>query len=632
MRPAKMKIGCYFSFVLVLNFSILLEFSHAQESLYLRENYVKHEYRITMRDGVRLFTAVYTPKDTTKSYPILLNRTPYSVGPYGEDAWPSRTSSWHHLAEEGFIFVFQDVRGRFMSEGEYVNMRPYLANKKGPKDIDESSDTWDTIDWLVKNIKHNNGRVGMWGISYPGFYAAMGAIDAHPALKAVSPQAPISNWFIGDDFHHNGALNLTLAFRFFPAFGLPRPEPIAHWPTGFSIPTPDGYRFFLRMGPLPNANKKYLEGDIAFWNDMMEHGTYDQFWQARNTLQYFHDIKPAVMTVGGWFDAEDCYGAQHTYQAIEKSNPGAYNILVMGPWYHGGWVRSDGSELGDIRFGSKTGEFYEQNIELPFFRYFLKGKGELNLPEAYVFETGSNKWHEYQTWPPQQLDEEHLYFHEEQMLSPNKPNSKESSAFEEYTSDPKHPVPFTASITARMPREYMVEDQRFTATRPDVLVYQTNPLANDFTIAGPVTADLYVSTSGTDSDWIVKLIDVYPDYALDNDPNPCQVHMGGYQMMLRGDIMRGKFRNSYQEPRRFVPGEVTKVEFTMNDVYHTFLKGHRIMVQVQSSWFPLFDLNPQKFVDIYHASAEDFQSARQRVYHSANYPSGIKIYNPAKNK
>ncbi len=591
---------------------------------YLEDHYVKKEYRIPMRDGTTLFTAVYSPRDRSVDYPILLQRTPYSVRPYGEHAYPGNTNSWIHLIKEGFIFVFQDVRGRFMSEGEYVNMRPYIRNKKGPKDVDESSDTYDTIDWLVKNVPNNNGKVGMWGISYPGFYAAMGAIDAHPALKAVSPQAPISNWFVGDDFHHNGAFTLVMAFRFYSTFGIPRPELTTSWPPAFDFGTPDGYLFYLNLGSLANADKKYFHNRIAFWDDMMKHGTYDEFWKARNTVPDFHDIKPAVMTVGGWFDAEDLYGALHTYESIEKNSPDTYNILVMGPWFHGGWVRSRGDSLGNISFSSKTSLFYRQNIELPFFKHFLKGAAMPELPEAWAFETGSNRWETFDQWPPKVPETENIYFHTGQKLDFAKPVEKDNTSFDEYPSDPAKPVPYTTEITTRMPREYMVEDQRFASRRPDVLVYQSDVLESDISIAGPIKASLYVSTSGTDADWIVKVIDVLPNDAPDN-PAPCSAVMGGYQMLLRGEIMRGKFRDSYEHPRPFEPEKVTPVNFTLNDVFHTFRKGHRIMVQIQSSWFPLFDRNPQTFVDIYNARQSDFQKATQRIYHSADYPSHLEL-------
>lgn len=598
--------------------------ARVQDSIYVKENYAKHEYRIPMRDGITLFASVLTPKDDFHKYPILLTRTPYTVGGYGNSYPLQRYHELEHLAKEKFIFVFQDVRGRFMSEGKFVNMRPYIVNKEDSTDIDETTDTYDTIEWLINNIPNNNGKVGIWGISYPGFYSAMGAIDAHPALKAVSPQAPIANWFVGDDVHHNGAFALAPLFRFWSFMGPPRPELTTQWPPAFEFPTPDGYQFFLNMGPLSNANKKYFKDKIPFWNELMKHGTYDKFWQSRSSLPHFKNITPAVITVGGWFDAENCYGALQTYRAIEKNNPGAYNIIVEGPWFHGGWVRSDGSFLGNIQFGSKTGDFYKENIELPFFKYYLKNEGKLELPEAYTFVTGINEWRKHDVWPPENTESKQLYFHENSRLGFEKP-SLSTEAFDEYTSDPANPVPFTAQIVTEMPREYMVEDQRFASRRPDVLVYESKILDEPITIVGPISVELYVSTSGTDADWIVKLIDMYPDDAPDNDPNPCDVEMGGFQMMLRGDIMRGKFRYSLEKPQPFIPNQVTKVEFTMNDVYHTFLRGHKIMVQVQSSWFPLFDRNPQKFMDIYSASEDDFQKATQRVYRSEEYPSGLRV-------
>ena len=619
-----LKLVFYFiATILIGVFAVhLLTSSDIESSDYLRENYSKHQYNVPMRDGKELFTTVYVPKDTSDEYPFLMWRTPYSVSPYDKNEFPvRRTGSWHHLAREGFIFVFQDVRGRFMSEGTYVNMRPHIVDKNDKNDVDESSDTYDTIDWLLKNNKHHNGRVGIWGISYPGFYAAMGAINAHPALKAVSPQAPIANWFVGDDFHHNGAFTSITAFDFFTVFGVPRTGLIKEWPQRFVYNNPDGYKFYLNMGPLANANKKYLNNKIPFWNKMMEHGTYDDFWQSRNSLQYFHNIKPAVMTVGGWFDAENCYGALNTYKSIEEKNPDANNILVMGPWYHGGWVRSDGSDLGDIDFGSKTGEYYIKNIELLFFNYYLKDKGDIDLPEAYIFETGSNRWKKYDTWPPEDLQKQSIYFDKNGKLVFSESDENNGITFDEYVSDPAKPVPFTAEITTDMPKKYMVEDQRFVANRPDVLVFTSDVMEEDLNVIGPIKVNLYVSTSGTDSDWIVKLIDVFPDSTTEMDV----FKMGGYQMLIRGDIMRGKFRNSYENPEPMEPNEVTKIEFTLNDIAHTFKERHKIMIQVQSTWFPLFDRNPQNFVDIYIATENDFQKARQRVYFSEEYPSSIEL-------
>ncbi|HXI93269.1 MAG TPA: CocE/NonD family hydrolase [Blastocatellia bacterium] len=588
----------------------------AQQPVNIKANYSKSEQMIAMRDGVKLFTAIYSPKDTSQKYPILLSRTPYSCSPYGPDAYKETIGPSPLFAKEGYIVVYQDVRGAYMSEGTYVNMRPQNDHKNKPADIDESSDTYDTIDWLVKNIPNNNGRVGMWGISYPGFYTAVGTIDAHPALKAASPQAPISDWFIGDDFHHNGTLFLPHAFNFFSGFGRPRPKPT---PMGsgerFNHGTPDGYKFFLEMGPLANADKKYFHGNIAYWNEMMEHPNYDPWWKARDTRPHLKNIKPAVMTVGGWFDAEDLFGALNTYKSVEKQSPGAYNILVMGPWFHGGWARGDGDGLGDVRFGSKTSVFYRENIELPFFNYYLKDKGESKLPEAYVFETGSNKWKTYDQWPPANARSASLYFNANGKLSFTAP--ADSNGFDEYISDPARPVPFINNINIGMTREYMVDDQRFAARRPDVLIYQTDVLTEDVTVAGPLTASLFVSTSGTDSDFVVKLIDVYPDDAPDNQPNPTGMKMGGYQMLVRGEPMRARFRKSFESPEPMAPNKVEKIEYTMPDVNHTFVKGHRVMVQIQSSWFPLVDRNPQKFVNIYTAKESDFQKATQHVYHTS---------------
>jgi putative CocE/NonD family hydrolase len=614
----KLAIGRFCLLGVVLLPSLL----HAQPMEEVRATYTKYEYRIPMRDGKKLFTSVYAPKDLSQTYPILLTRTPYSCAPYGIDQYRGDLGPSSLFTKAGYIFVSQDVRGRWMSEGEYVNMRPQKTTKEGPQDIDESTDTYDSIDWLVKHLPNNNGKVGLWGISYPGFYTAAGMIDAHPALKAASPQAPINDWFAGDDFHHNGALFLPHFFNFISVFGKPRPEPTKKGPSGFSHDTEDGYEFFLNMGPLPNANMKYLKDDIAFWNDVMKHPNYDEYWKARNLRPHLKKIKPAVMTVGGWFDAENLFGALETYKNVEKNSPGATNILVMGPWFHGGWHRSDGESLGNVSFNAKTGIFYREQIEFPFFEFHLKGKGEFKHPEAWVFESGTNLWRKYDSWPPKESKPRSFYFHAKGQLD-GKPPTDEKGEFDEYASDPSKPVPYIDKIQIGMAPEYMTADQRFAARRPDVLVYQTDVLDDDVTIAGPVEVELHVSTTGTDSDWIVKLIDVYPDDYPNPNPNPTNVRMSAYQQLVRGDVMRGKFRNSYEKPEPFEPGKPATVKFTMNDCCHAFRPGHRIMVQVQSSWFPLVDLNPQKFVDIYKASEMDFQKATQRVYRSKEMPSHI---------
>ena len=602
----------------------------AQSTEYARANYTKYEYRVPMRDGVRLFTSVYVPKDAGRTYPILLTRTPYSVAPYGADAYKASLGPSDRFMRDGFIFVYQDVRGRMMSEGEFVDMRPHRPVKAGASDIDESTDTFDTIDWLLKNVPNHNGRVGLYGISYPGFYTSAGMIDAHPALKAASPQAPIADWFVGDDFHHNGALYLPHAFSFFSGFGRPRPKPTTSSGSRFDFGTDDGYQFYLDLGPMPNVNARHFKGEIGFWNDLMAHETYDAFWQARNLRPHLKGITPAVLTVGGWFDAEDLFGALETYQSVERQSPGAANRLVMGPWAHGGWARGDGEFLGDVRFGSKTSEFFRDQIEFPFFAHHLKDAPDPKLPEAYVFETGRNQWRRMDAWPPPQAVAKDVYLAAGGKLSWEAPTG--TDAFDQYVSDPAKPVPYINYTAIGMTREHMVDDQRFASRRPDVLTYMTDVLEADLTVAGPIRPSLQVSTTGTDSDWVVKLIDVYPDDRA--QPAPAQAgsdaqraasRMRGYQQLVRGEAMRGKFRNSYEAPEPFVPGKVTKVEYVMPDVFHTFRAGHRIMVQIQSSWFPLVNLNPQTFLNINTATDADFKAATQRVYRSAGAASRITL-------
>jgi putative CocE/NonD family hydrolase len=598
----------------------------AERAEYFHAHYTKYEYRIPMRDAVRLFTAVYVPKDATQRYPILLLRTPYTVSPYGSDNYFNPDSSFEKFAKEEFIFAYQDVRGRNKSEGEYVNVRPYLPVKHGPNDVDESTDTYDSIDWLIKNVSGNNGKVGIWGISYPGFYAAMAAIDAHPALKAASPQAPIADWFMGDDWRHNGALFLAHTFGFYSSFGRPRIEPGELKPrlvSQFDRGTPDGYDFFLRLGPLRNFDPALFGLQSGFWQELLDHDCYDEFWKARNIRPHLKNVRPAMLTVGGWFDAEDLYGPLAVYRAIETQSPQTSNFLVMGPWSHGGWM-GEGDQLGNIRFASKTAEFFREKIMLPFFVWHLKGgKDDPMLPKAYVFETGRNQWRRHDSWPPKEAIERTLYFRENGKLSFAPPAGGQS--FDEYISDPARPVPFTDEISPGMIINYMTSDQRFAARRTDVLVYETEILEEDITVAGPIECNLYVSTTGTDADWVVKLVDGYPGDFPDPNPNPSGKHMGNYQQLVRGEPFRGRFRKSFEKPEAFEPGKVTKVSFTMPDVYHTFRRGHRILLHVQSSWFPLVDRNPQRFVEIHKAVEADFQKATQRVYRSGETPSAIKV-------
>ncbi len=592
-------------------------------SFNVKDAYVKSEHRIAMRDGVKLYTIVYSPKDTSQKHPILMSRTPYSAGPYGADAYRPSLGPSPALMQEGYIFVYQDVRGTFMSEGEFEDVRPHIPNKKSVKEIDESSDTYDTIEWLVKNVPNHNGRVGVWGISYPGFYTATALMDPHPALRAASPQAPIADWFIGDDDHHNGALFLFDCFNFNTFFGMPRPQPTANQSKSFDYGTPDAYQYFLRLGTVANI-MKYFRGENKYVNNVMKHGTYDEFWQARNVLPHLKKVTPAVLVVGGWFDAEDLYGPTKIYEAIEKYNPNTRNILVMGPWSHGQWARGTGESLGNIRFNSKTSEWYRDNVELPFFNFYLKDKGEMKLSEATAFRTGANEWKTFDQWPPKDLQPRPLFFHANGKLSFDAPKDNRES-FDEYLSDPGKPVPYTNEITISRGAGYMIEDQRFAARRPDVLTFETDVLKEDLTLAGPATADLFVTTTGTDADFVVKLIDVYPDNAQSNSPAGPQVKMGGFQMLVRAEVMRGKFRNSFSRPEPFTPGKPAEVKIALNDVHHTFKAGHRIMIQVQSSWFPLVDRNPQKFVDIYHATEADFQKATHRIYRSGKLSSHLKV-------
>ena len=605
----------FFYIVVISLAAIAVEIGTLAQNLNeIRARYTKAEYRIVMRDGVKLFTSVYVPKDTSRSYPILMTRTPYGVAPYGPQAFRDNLGPSSFFVEEGYIFVYQDVRGRYMSEGSFKWMNPYKPNKSGPVDADESTDAYDTIEWLVKTIPNNNGRVGMWGISYPGHYTTQAIIDAHPALKAASPQAPMGDNWLGDDMHHNGAFWLPHAFNFISTFGLQPPVPTMENGPAFVHGTPDGYRFFLEMGPLANANNKYLHEKVRIWNEWMEHGDYDSYWQAQNLPQHMTHVKPAVMTVGGWFDAEDLWGPLHIYKSIEEHNPQNASMIVMGPWFHSGWARSDGDFLGNVGFGSKTSLLYRENMELPFFNYYLKDKGQLNLPEAYVFETGSNQWRMYDHWPPRNTQAQSLYISGYGKLGFQAPSASETKQYDEYISDPSKPVPFINQINIGMTPGYMDDDQRFAATRNDVLIYQTDTLTEDVSLAGPVNVDLMVSTSGTDSDYVVKLIDVLPDNAPDTRAVLPGQHMGGYQMLVRGEPMRAKYRNSRSKPEPMQPNTPTKVSWEMPDINHTFLKDHRIMVQIQSSWFPLVDRNPQKFVNIYNATDTDFRKATERVY------------------
>lgn len=611
-----------FAFVaLALAFALLKPLAaqspdNSQES-YLRLHYSKHEYNVPMRDGTKLFTSVFVPRDTTRKYPILMKRTPYSVAPYGVDKYPAAVGPSDHFPKAGYIFVNQDVRGRFMSEGEFVEVTPHRTKKNSAKDFDESSDTYDTIDWLLKNVPGNNGRVGMYGISYPGFYCSAGMIDAHPALAAVSPQAPVGDWFF-DDFLHNGAFFLAHAYRWIGSNDYKRSGPTTERAPPLSYPTIDGYKLFMEAGNMEDVTKKLLKESAPFWHDMMEHPNRDDFWKKREILPHLKNVAPAVMVVTGWYDAEDLYGSFKTYQTIEKQNPRVNNVLVVGPWHHGGWASTDGEKLGPANFGSKTAAFYRAEVEFPFFEKYLKDEKRSAPAEATVFETGSNSWRTFDAWPPRNAENRKLYLRSGGRLDDSPPG--EADGFDEYVSDPARPVPYTESITPRMTIEYMVEDQRFAARRPDVLVYESAPAPeSEMVIAGPLAVDLWVTTTGTDADFVVKLIDVFPD-------SPEAANKPGFQMMLRSEVFRARFRESFEHPKPMQSGVPTQIRFELLDVLHRFQKGHRLMIQVQSTWFPLVDRNPQKFVpNIYYAKPEDYQKATHRVLRSAKHPSSLSM-------
>ena len=601
-----------FIFSLFLTFSAL---GQETSEYKVEDHYLKKEVQIVMRDGVKLHTTIFMPKDTSKKYPILMQRTPYSASPYGEDMFRSKIGPNEYLMKQGNIFVYQDVRGRWMSEGKYDNMRAYIPNKK-KKQTDEASDTYDTIDWLIKNVKNNNGKVGTWGISYPGFYATYSLLDAHPALKAVSPQAPIGDFFF-DDFHHNGAYLLSY-WRATALFGYEKDKPVSEpWYQLPELGTQDQYQFFLDAGPLSNLDKYYKE-DNVFWQQLKEHPNYDEFWKSRGIIQHLDNVKPAVMVVGGLFDAEDLYGPFETYKAIEKSGKN-FNMLVMGPWSHGDWARTTKRQaVGNVYFGDDISENYQKEVETQFFNHFLKEEGDatVNLPEAYIYNSGTREWNSYSAWPPKEAVEKRYYLNNNETLT-NEPGTGELT----FVSDPKKPVPYSEDIKMVFtPRKYMTDDQRFAARRPDVLVFETSVLEDDVKLAGEIEAFLKVATTGTAADWIVKIIDVYPPDA--EDPEEMQDHlkMSNYHMMVRSEVIRGRFRNSFENPEPFVPNQKTDVTFKLQDINHTFQKGHKIQIQVQSTWFPLIDLNPQTYVpNIFEAKEEDFQKQTHTVF-GDSYP------------
>ena len=602
-----------------------------KQDTYVADNYTKQEVTIAMRDGTRLHTTIYSPKDTSKEYPILMQRTPYSSAPYGAEKMKTKIGPNIHLMKEGNIVVYQDVRGRWMSEGVYDNMRAYIPNKTA-KQADEVSDTYDTIDWLINNVKNNNGNVGTWGISYPGHYATVSTIEAHPALKAASPQACIGDFFF-DDFHHNGAFLLSY-FRAISLFGTYKDTPTdSAWYSFPKMESKDQYQFFLDKGPLKNLNEyfQYEKLDVKtaenkdrvddyFWKEIIEHPNYDSVWQSKGIIQHLDKVPSSVATmiVGGWFDAEDLYGPLETYKAIEKNGKDNYNTLVFGPWDHGKWARAGVENyVGNYYFGDSISLKFQSEIETKFFNHFLKGKGDKNsgLPEAYVFDSGKKEWKSYDAWPPENVVKENWFLNRDQGLAQQHDGKLTREI--KFTSDLKHPVPYSEDIkTVFTPRKYMTDDQRFAARRPDVLVFETEVLTDDFTLAGDILAKLKVATTGSSADWIVKVIDVHPDNLEEtNDKLQDHLKMSNYHLMVRSEVLRGRFRNSFEHPEPFVPNKKTDVNIKLQDVFHTFKKGHKMQIQVQSTWFPLIDLNPQTYVEnIYKADEKDFKNQTHTVF------------------
>lgn len=560
-----------------------------------------------MRDGTKLYTAVYVPKKAPDgSSPILLERTPYSSGPYGPNSYKSSFRGSQKMKDANYIFAYQDVRGKYMSEGLFENLRPQLQNtyqQSGlapmPGDVDESTDTYDAVEFLINNVPKNNKRVGLYGISYPGGYAALGAMSRHPALKAVSPQAPTADWFLGDDMHHNGAFFLQDFISFFSGFGMPRVTPGPTGPTGIRIDLAnDAYKYFLNLGGLANVDEKLYKGAIPYWHDVVRNDTYNDFWQARSVPSGLKDIRSAMLWVGGFFDAEDCWGPMACFKSAEKQANQPNNWLIMGPWYHGNWANpAEGSKFHVHEWGTNTSTFFQDEIEFPFFDAFLRGNGILAMPKATMFDSGSKTWRRFNEWPPKSAKPQTLNFQPSGKLSIG---SAPQTGTANYMSDPANPVPYQGGVLGRRSRTYMLDDQRFAQSRSDVVTFQTEPLQTDFTVAGELKADIYAKVSGTDCDFIVKLIDVNP---------PGAAPLGDFQMLVRGEVMRAKFRNSFSNPIPLDPSKVEHVPFTLPDTCHTFKKGHRIMIQVQSSWFPLVDRNPHKFMNIFTAHDADFSSA-----------------------
>jgi uncharacterized protein len=577
---------------------------------------------IPMRDGVKLNTSIFVPKDARGALPIMLERTPYGAP---DSPRPLGNDRFKELVADGYIFVFQDIRGRYKSEGQFVMQRAPVSLSKGggdPKLVDEVTDAYDTVAWLIKNVPNNNGRVGIWGISYPGWTAAMATLNPHPALRAASPQASPADMFLGDDFHHNGAFRLSYGFEYATMMETTKEH------SRFNFDKYDTFEWYLKLGALANVNEKYLHGKIPTWNNFVEHPNYDEFWQQQAMAGYLKKVNVPTMNVAGWWDQEDFYGPLKIYGTLEPHDSKRQSYFVAGPWNHGGWARATASNLGKIQFGSNTSQHYRAQIEAPWFAYWLKDKGKLPMTEAITFQTGANEWKSYDQWPPRNLtSDRQLYFHANGKLSFNGPSSTDEQAFDSYLSDPANPVPYRPRPIepTYYPRgsgwgAWLVEDQRFAHQRPDVVSWETDPLSEDVTITGNVIAHLFAATTGSDSDWIVKLIDVFPE-EYEKEPK-----MGGYQLMVANEVFRGRFRKSFVKPEAIEPNKVNEYVIDLHQCDHRFLKGHKIMVQVQSTWFPVIDRNPQKYVEnIFKAKDADYIAATQRVFRSQKSPSHLRV-------
>ena len=603
---------------LVRSLFLLLVMATVAGAQGVAERFSKTEAMVAMRDGVKLYTTVYAPKTATTPLPILFERTPYGI----DGADRRFSSSFKELADEGYIFAFQDVRGKFRSEGEFIMQRPPRADKDDPKAIDEGTDAYDTIDWLVRNVPNNNGRVGMLGVSYDGWLTMMALIEPHPALRAASPQASPADMFLGDDFHHNGAFRLSYGFEY--AAMMEAAKDVQQ----FKFDTYDTYDWYLRLGSLANVNDKYLHGKIPTWNDYVNHPNYDAFWQRQAAAPYLKAVQVPTLNVAGWWDQEDFYGPLKIYAEFEKRDTKRMNYLVVGPWNHGGWNRASGDQLGKIKFGSPTSKYYREQIQAPFFAYYLKDKGKFEYSEAVTFQTGANEWRTYDEFPPRKRSTiRPLYFQADGRLTFVTPAPADARAFDSYVSDPANPVPYrprpiepTYFPAGSGWSTWLLEDQRFVHRRPDVLSWQTDILQEDVTVTGEIIAHLFASTSGTDSDWIVKLIDVYPE------EYRAEIKMGGYQLMIANEVFRGRFRKSFEKPEAILANQVQEYPIDLHWIDHRFLKGHRIMVQVQSTWFPIIDRNPQTFVaNIFKAKDGDYQKATQRIFRSRRFPSHLKL-------